>query len=100
MSALLSYIREKRKEKGFTQVELAKQLGMNESYYNEFENGRKRTDPSPFFLQDIAYCLGVPYIELMKRAGYLEGLNQTEFDLIKENEELKRRLNQIKRIIS
>jgi transcriptional regulator with XRE-family HTH domain len=54
---ILGLIREKRKEKGLTQADMAKFLGISQSAYKDVEVGR--TDLKVKTLQEIADFLGI-----------------------------------------
>ena len=41
---LRSYLKMLRQEKGMSQLEVAKELGISESYYNLIENGKRQND--------------------------------------------------------
>ncbi len=58
-------LRALRKAKGLTQVELAEQVGLTQSYLAELESGTKK-NPSLAVLQRLAKALGVPVTKLLE----------------------------------
>jgi len=56
-----------RKERGFTQVELAKQLALSQAIVSNYERGRVR--PHPEFLLKLAQLLDVSTDELLGRTS-------------------------------
>lgn len=65
-----NFLKELRNKKGLTLTELAEKLGMSQPYLSQIENGKKGI-PSPGVLGKLADPLGVTYIELMTKAGYM-----------------------------
>ena len=61
-------IKELRKKKGLTQMELARIAGVKQSVLSYIESGRTK-HPRSDTLAAIAAALGVPIEELMKKAG-------------------------------
>jgi transcriptional regulator with XRE-family HTH domain len=59
LEAILEMIREKRKEKGVTQAEMAAKLGISQSAYKDIELGK--TDLKVRTLQQIADILGINF---------------------------------------
>lgn len=57
-------VRNLRKERGWTQVELAELLGIDRSYLSEIETGKK--DPSLRVLKTIADGFGLSLPQLLK----------------------------------
>lgn len=53
---------EKRKEKGLTQQEFAKEIGVSRQYYNDLENNKR-----------------VPSVQVAKKIGFLLGVDWTLF---------------------
>lgn len=116
-----NYLKEVRKNKKITLVDLAKIAGTSNSYLSQLENA-KRNPPKPDLLKSIANGLALHntneahtlYEELMKKAGYIPDMsgsgvvhpdNELEFSkgqnkideimidkLQSENEELKSKL--------
>jgi repressor LexA len=74
------YLRSKRKEKKMTIRQLAVYSGISNAYISQIENG-ERGIPSPEVLKKLAGPLGVPYEELMEKAGYIQ--------IVKPSDELR-----------
>ncbi len=66
------YLRNLRKNKGFTLKDLAKLTGLSHSYLSQLERGIRGSNgaPSPELLRKLSEPLGVDYYELMEKAGY------------------------------
>ncbi|MFP7255938.1 helix-turn-helix transcriptional regulator [Terribacillus goriensis] len=62
------YIREVRKKKGMTSVELAVKSGISQSYLSQMENG-KRGIPADQVLLGLSKGLGISYLALLQKAG-------------------------------
>lgn len=60
---LAQRVRAFRKLKGYTQQELAKELGVSVAVLGSLERGTRKTDPK--LLNHIAKTLGISYEELM-----------------------------------
>ncbi|WP_028609613.1 helix-turn-helix domain-containing protein [Paenibacillus harenae] len=60
---LAQRVRAFRKLKGYTQQELAKELGVSVAVLGSLERGTRKTDPK--LLGHIAKTLGISYEELM-----------------------------------
>ncbi|MDF2837018.1 MAG: transcriptional regulator, family [Paenibacillus sp.] len=60
---LAQRVRAFRKLKGYTQQELAKELGVSVAVLGSLERGTRRNDPK--LLHHIAKTLGISYEELM-----------------------------------
>jgi transcriptional regulator with XRE-family HTH domain len=69
MDSLGSYIRTFRTKRGINARDLARQLGISNSYLSDIEYDRRR--PAPHLLEKIADALGLPRDDLMARAGYV-----------------------------
>lgn len=67
------YLKKKRKERKLTVRQLDLKSGVSHSYISQMENGA-RGIPSPEILQKLSGPLGVDYNELMKEAGYINGV--------------------------
>lgn len=65
------YISNKRKEKGWSQRELAAASNVSNAEISRLESG-KRKEPSPAVLKEIAVALSVPYEEILQAAGILD----------------------------
>jgi len=64
---LAQRVRAFRKLKGYTQQELAKELGVSVAVLGSLERGTRRNDPK--LLHHIAKTLGISYEELMTIRG-------------------------------
>ncbi|WP_214627173.1 helix-turn-helix domain-containing protein [Paenibacillus agaridevorans] len=64
---LAQRVRAFRKLKGYTQQELAKELGVSVAVLGSLERGTRRNDPK--LLHHIAETLGISYEELMTIRG-------------------------------
>ncbi|RJX36730.1 XRE family transcriptional regulator [Paenibacillus pinisoli] len=60
---LAQRVRAFRKLKGYTQLELAKELGVSVAVLGSLERGTRKNDPK--LLNHIAKTLGISYEELM-----------------------------------
>lgn len=69
--SLGEYIAAKRKEKGWSQRDLAAASSISNAEISRLESG-KRKEPSPSVLKEIAKALGVPFEELLQAAGILD----------------------------
>ena len=65
------FLKDKRKEKGLSQRQLAEYSGVSNTEISRLEAGT-RQKPSPKVLSAIAPHLGVTYGELLKMAGYID----------------------------
>ncbi len=61
-------LREGRSARGYSQKEFAALIGITNTQYNKIEGGKDR--PSRETLKKISAYLGIPYIELVRAAGY------------------------------
>lgn len=104
MSKIGEYIREVREEKGMSVSELSRESEVSQPYLSQIEYGSR--NPSPDILRKLSKCLGVSYISLMFKAGYLTDDDRdgeierlTEIKKLRlENEKLKEKLNKIKEL--
>lgn len=64
------YLRALRKSKGLTLCRMEKTEKLNRSYLSQIERGEKSI-PSPEIIRSISNALGVSYIGMMIKAGYL-----------------------------
>lgn len=76
------YIKKIRKEKKLTLQEMELLSGVSNAYLSQIETG-KRSIPSPEIMAKLFRPLGVTYEELMDAGGYLEPMEYTD------NEDLK-----------
>ncbi len=65
------FVEELRNEKSLSQRQLAEKAGISNTEVWRIESG-ERKNPSPPVLKALAPHLGVPYEDLMKKAGYME----------------------------
>jgi transcriptional regulator with XRE-family HTH domain len=66
-----TYLKKCRKSKKLTIRQLDLYSGVSHSYISQLESG-KRGIPSPEILKKFSKPLGIDYVELMEKAGYLE----------------------------
>ncbi len=64
---LAQRVRAFRKLKGYTQQELAKELGVSVAVLGSLERGTRKSDPK--LLNHVAQTLGISYEELMSIKG-------------------------------
>lgn len=64
------YLRAARVSKNLTLSQIGKEVGLSHSYLSQIETGLKKA-PSPEILKKLAEAIGVPYLEMMEKAGYL-----------------------------
>ena len=69
---LRSYLIQIRKERGFSQRDLAEKSGVSPAEISRVESGF-RQKPSPAVLRAIAETLVISYPYLMQLAGYMDG---------------------------
>ena len=62
-------IKELRRQRGFTQRQLAEKVGVDFTYLSKIENDRLEHTPSIKTLQDLAWALDVDELELMELAN-------------------------------
>ncbi len=62
-------IKELRRQRGFTQRQLAEKVGVDFTYLSKIENDRLEHTPSLKTLQDLARALEVDELELMELAN-------------------------------
>ena len=84
------YIREKRKESGLTLVQLGEMTNLTQGFLSRIEIDKVK--PSPDVLKRISLTLNLSHLDLMNRAGYIEGIT----DLQKEIERLREALQEIR----
>ncbi len=65
------YIKILRKEKGLSQRSLGELANVSNTEISRIESG-ERINPSPEILKALAPYLGVDYLDLMRKANYLE----------------------------
>lgn len=64
------FLKQARQDKNLSQRRLAELADVSHSHLAQIESGQRGT-PSPDVLRKIAVPLGVPYLELMLRAGHI-----------------------------
>ena len=60
------YLKELRKNKNLTQMDVASRLDMSESYYNLIENGSRQTTLRIDVAQGLAEALDIPLSKLLE----------------------------------
>lgn len=100
LAEILDLIREKRKEKGITQADMAAKLGISQSAYKDIEIGK--TDLKVRTLQQIAEVLGIDLFSARggKQEQSLVAVNPqniyADLNQLKQNqEEMNEKLNEI-----
>lgn len=68
---LSDYLREKRKEKDWSQRDLANASGISNAEISRIESGKRKT-PSTDVLKAIAKALNTPVDEIFQQAGVIE----------------------------
>lgn len=92
-----AYLRKIRKEKGLTLRNIEDQSGVSNAYLSQLENG-KRGIPSPTILKKINGPLGIPYDELMEKAGHISPemkseLHEETINTIRNSDDLNKVLS-------
>ncbi len=85
-----SYIRAKRKKKGFTLRQLAEQVGVDFTYLSKLENDRLEYSPSVKILKQLAVALDIDELEVLERANKISPLLQELFGEPKARRFLRR----------
>lgn len=67
---LARIVRAKREQRGLSLQKAAQQAGISPAYLSKLEGGGVKK-PSPTILHQLAPVLGIPYVELMRLAGYV-----------------------------
>lgn len=97
--SLGSDLRMARETKKMSIREVEKKTGISNSYLSQLENDKVK-EPSPNILYALSKAYGIPYIDLMKKVGYLvpkesqksvdgialsviEGLDEEEIEKVK-----------------
>jgi SOS regulatory protein LexA len=91
------YLRELRNNKKISMKKLEELSGVSNAYISNIENG-KRGIPSPDVLKKLHGPLGVPYDELMERAGHISSAVRSE--LIPQTVDILESHNELAEIIS
>ena len=97
------WLRNTRKQKGLTLMELGDKIGYSKPYLSQIENGHVGV-PNPDLLKKLSSPLGVSQIRIMEIAGHIpinesSDLQEENEQLRKENEQLKQKLKQIQEIL-
>lgn len=61
-----AYLKELRKNRNLTQMDLASKLEISESYYNQIENGSRQTTLRIDVAQGLAEALDIPLSKLLE----------------------------------
>jgi transcriptional regulator with XRE-family HTH domain len=77
MESFGQYLKRLRETKNLTLTEVAEQAGINHSHLSRIESGL-RNPPKATTMQKLAVALGVPFIELMEKAGQWDRLDSEE----------------------
>src|SRR5690348_13841325 len=70
MSVLGDVLKSKRDLKGWSAVKAAEKADISAAYLSKLESGSVK-NPSPHILHQLAGALEIPYIQLMRLAGYI-----------------------------
>lgn len=65
-----SDLRTAREVKKLSLREMEEKTGISNSYLSQLENDKIK-EPSPNVLHDISKFYGIPYVDLMEKAGYI-----------------------------
>lgn len=90
---LLNLIKEKRKEKGYTQADIANYLGITQQAYTKIESGT--TDLKLKTLYQIAEYLGIDISANKSNNSNLVAINPT--DIVNDISSIKREQNDMKK---
>lgn len=95
---ILELIREKRKERGITQADMAAKLGISQSAYKDIEIGK--TDLKVKTLQQIANILGIDFIDRNRKEQSLVAVNPENIygdlnELKRKQDEMDAKLDEI-----
>lgn len=82
------YLEQLRRERGYSQRDLAKHSGISCAEISRIESG-KRQKPAPESLKALARALSVEYTDLMQLAGYIQEQREEDkiFELVFRDEE-------------
>ena len=72
------YLKERCRERGISLHRLALLCDLNQIYFYQAVN-KNKDNPPPWVLRRIAPLLGVTYVELMIKAGYLTPADVAEY---------------------
>lgn len=65
------YLLALRKEKNYTQKELARKLDVSESYYNQIENGERQKNMDISLVNRLSVILDVPITTIIEQESQL-----------------------------
>lgn len=68
--SLGSDLRTAREVKNLSLRDMEEKTGISNSYLSQLENDKVK-EPSPNVLHDISDAYGIPYVDLMEKAGYI-----------------------------
>lgn len=71
-----SFLKQKRKQRGYTVNQLALYSGISAAQISRIENSRRGV-PKPNTIKKLAKGLKLPYEQLMKAAGYIDNDDDT-----------------------
>lgn len=77
-SEFTSYLKARCADQGLSLHKLAVRADLNQIYFYQSVNKNKE-NPPPWVLRRIAPLLGVPYVELLIKAGYLTPAEIAEY---------------------
>ena len=69
-NALGSLLFDGRSRKGFTLRQVETKTGISNAYLSQLEGGRRVKEPSPILLHKLGALYDLPYVTLLKAAGY------------------------------
>lgn len=69
------YLRSLRKRRDMSLRELAAASGVSNAYISQIETGQRGV-PSPSVIRQLADALNVPYLDMMKAAGYISNADR------------------------
>jgi transcriptional regulator with XRE-family HTH domain len=75
-------IKKVREAKGFSQRQIAKELGMDPSQYSKIENGK--TDPTTSTLEKIAKALNIEISDLFASDDIFKDINSADKTLVEK----------------
>lgn len=61
------YLKDARKELGFTQEDVAKRLGISTNYYCDIENGNRQSEMKAPLLIELSTILKIPINDMLKK---------------------------------
>ena len=95
------FIAERRKDRGFTQAQLAEMLGVTDRAVSKWETGRSLPDAS--IMLDLCAILGITVNDLLSgeviMGNYDKEMENKIVELVKEKEESDKRMLRIERVL-